>query len=434
MSKKQVAITAAPSVEQNPFLDLLSGTSDVVGEAFFSHFAKHLARTYDAQFALVTELMPGDATSVRTLAFYAHDQPMQNFEYELKDTPCGCVYDEGLCYFKTDLQTHFPKDTDLVEMGVNSYLGIPLLNKHGEKFGHICVLGAKPVGEGTHATDYLKIFSSRAAAELERIQLERELNHHRDELITMVDEQTAELRYAKDLAEKANRAKTEFLARMSHELKTPLNAIYGFSQLMQEETAGKLNPVYKGYVQDTLSASRHLKNIINDLLDFSIIEIGKLKITIGSCPLKNSIDECIQMVINRANHHQIQIKFADKADTQLAVLADNSRLKEIIINLLTNAIKYNQESGQIHIDIQNADNKYVRVSVIDTGPGISKVEQSRVFNEFERLGADQDCIEGTGIGLALTKRLVEHMDGRIGLQSKLGQGSTFWFELPVAQN
>ena len=139
------------------------------------------------------------------------------------------------------------------------------------------------------------------------------------------------------------------------------------------------------------------------------------------------------MVKPRANDHQIDIQFADTADMNLAVLADPSRLKEIILNLLTNAIKYNHHNGSITVDMQPFDKQYARVTITDTGPGISKVEQARVFDEFERLNADNDCIEGTGIGLALTRRLVEHMDGHIGLNSKLGKGSSFWFELPAAK-
>ncbi len=433
MVKRTSTLKISKYKQHDPFMYLLAGTTAVTGEGFFRHFVEHLAKTYQAQYALATELVPGKTDTVKTLAFYAHNTQMENFEYCIKSTPCSSVHSHGLSYFSADLQKLFPDDPDLVEMGVNSYLGMPLYSREGGKLGHICVLGANPLGEHEFAEAYLKIFSSRASAELERIYLERELIHQRESLSDMVDEQTAQLREAKDIAEQANKAKTEFLARMSHELKTPLNAIYGFSQLMNEGAAGELNQVYKGYAHDILSASSHLKNIISDLLDFSVIEIGKLKINISSCPLKEAIDDCIQMVTNRASEHNIHIQLADSADTDLAVLADISRLKEVILNLLTNAIKYNNDDGEITIDIQSTYNKYVRVSVIDTGPGISKVEQARVFEEFERLHADDDCIEGTGIGLALTRRLVEHMDGRIGLDSKLGRGSTFWFELPVAR-
>jgi len=433
MAKKaSTAISSEPHAE-DPFYNLLAGTTAVTGEDFFRNLVKHLAKTYQAQYALATELVYGKPNMAKTLAFYAHDNHMENFEYSLIHTPCACVYENGLSYFKSDLQALFPEDRDLVDMGVNSYLGMPLYSKTGDKLGHICVLGAKPVGEYEFSTDYLKIFSARASAELERIHLERDLRHQRESLSEMVDEQTAELRLAKELAEQANKAKTEFLARMSHELKTPLNAIYGYSQLMTEQAAGELNSVYQGYAKDIVTASKHLKNIIDDLLDFSVIEIGKLKINIASCPLLESINECIQMVLNRASEHNIEIRYAEQANTGLTVLADPSRLTEIILNLLTNAIKYNNEEGRISIDIQASDKNYVRISITDTGPGISKVEQAKVFDEFERLNADNDCIEGTGIGLALTRRLVEHMDGRIGLESKLGRGSTFWFELPAAK-
>lgn len=423
----------SPPAPHDPFFDLLAGTTAETGESFFRNFVKHLAQTYQAQFALVTELMAEQPGRARTLAFYAHGSEMENFDYSLKDTPCECVYKEGLSYFDIDVQNKFPNDPDLVEMGVNSYLGMPLYDRTGDKIGHICVLGINPLADRDYATDYLQIFSSRASAELERIKADRKLLEQRELLTQMVDEQTEELRLSKEQAEAANRAKTEFLARMSHELKTPLHAIAGFTQLMKEETAGSLNSVYKEYVDSTLSASGHLKNIIDELLDFSVLEIGKLKTNIQSHGIKSITDDAIRMVSNKAREKEISIGYAAQAVDTASIMVDNARLSEIVINLLTNAIKYNVDEGSITIDIQPAADQYIRIAVSDSGPGIPKVEQAKVFEEFERLNADQDCIEGTGIGLAITKRLVEHMNGRIGLESRLGRGSTFWVEFPAAK-
>lgn len=418
----------------DPFFDLLAGTTAETGESFFQNFVRHLAQTYRAQFALVTELLEDDQEMARTLAFFAHGNSADNFEYALQDTPCECVYQNGLSYFANGLQEQFSKDTDLVDMGVNSYLGMPLYAKDGAKIGHICVLGINPLADNDYGTDYMQIFASRAGAELERIKADRKLLEQRDMLTQMVDEQTEELRISKEQAEAANRAKTEFLARMSHELKTPLHAISGFSQLMKEETAGKLNPVYREYIDSTLSASGHLKNIIDELLDFSVLEIGKLKTNIKSHIIKPIIDDSMRMVSAKASEKGVEIFYSETTDHHARILVDAARLSEIIINLLTNAIKYNHDDGKICIDIKPTSDGYHRLSVTDTGPGISKLEQARVFEEFERLDADRDCIEGTGIGLAITKRLVEHMNGRIGLESKLGRGSTFWVEFPIASN
>lgn len=433
MGNKQVSNSKAlTNLPQDPFLSLLEGTCGVTGDLFFQNLVKCLAETFQAEFAIVTEHLPDKPGTVRTLAFFGNGSQLENLEYNVEGTPCQRVYANGLTHIKQDLQKIFSEDQDLVDMGVNSYLGMPLYNKDGDKQGHICVLGADVVGNYDQAHDYLKLFASRATAELERIKLERELIEQRASLSELVDDQVAELRQAKELAEQANKAKTEFLARMSHELKTPLNAIYGFSQLMAEETAGELNAVYKGYTNDIKTASQHLKHIIDDLLEFSVIEIGKLKIKITHCNIKQNLDECITMVRKRADDQGIQIQLKETAQTSLGILADPARLTEVILNLLTNAIKYNQTAGKIFIDVQPQQKSYVRIAITDTGPGIPKIEQARVFEEFERLHADEDCIEGTGIGLALTRRLVEHMEGRIGLDSKLGKGSTFWFELPLA--
>ncbi|MDH5407385.1 MAG: HAMP domain-containing histidine kinase [Gammaproteobacteria bacterium] len=430
--KGTISLQTNHSQHNDPFVELLAGTTAEIGEQFFETLVKHLAQTFEAQFALVTELVPEKAGHVRTLAFSAHGKAIENIEYQVKGTPCEGVYDNGLTYVKANLQALFPDDDDLVNMGVNSYLGMPLNNLLGESIGHICVLGVNALAEHDHAKDYLKIFAARASAEMLRIKADKQLVAQREGLAQLVDEKTHELTHAKEAAESANRAKTEFLARMSHELKTPLHAISGFSQLMIEETAGELNSVYKEYADSMHTASKHLQSIIDELLDFSMIEIGKIKTFIAPCQVKKVIDSCIQIVDRKADEKNISITYANDIDNNAMIMVDESRLQEIIINLLTNAIKYNHDDGSVIIDIKRTDKNKVSISITDDGMGISKIEQAKVFTEFERLHADDQCIEGTGIGLAITKRLVEHMDGSISLQSKLGQGSSFTVEFPVA--
>jgi signal transduction histidine kinase/ActR/RegA family two-component response regulator len=239
-----------------------------------------------------------------------------------------------------------------------------------------------------------------------------------------------ELIEARDQAEKANNSKSEFLSRMSHELRTPMNAILGFSQLLE---VGNLDVNQRKGVNHILSSGKHLLDLINEVLDITRIESGRLILSLESVSVNGTIREILGIVKPLAHDNMVKLEFERQDD--LYVLADAQRLKQILINLVNNAIKYNVPYGTIFLKVERSttNDSSVRISVQDTGIGINPSDIPRLFTPFERIGADQSMVEGTGLGLSVVKKLTEVMNGRVGVESTLGTGSLFWIELPVAE-
>jgi PAS domain S-box-containing protein len=237
----------------------------------------------------------------------------------------------------------------------------------------------------------------------------------------------AELVQAKDAAVRASQAKSEFLSRMSHELRTPMNAILGFAQVLELE---RLNPEQLDFVHEIRSAGNHLLELINELLDLSRIEAGKMAAVLQPVNVRSAVVDAVQIVQPLISARQIGL--VNKCEARAAVLADPTRLKQILVNLLSNAAKYNRAGGRIAIDCRRHGEDRLRLSVTDSGPGIPPDKQEHLFKPFERLGAEHTTVDGTGIGLALSRQLAELMGASLGLHSTPGQGSTFWIDLPPA--
>jgi len=242
----------------------------------------------------------------------------------------------------------------------------------------------------------------------------------------------SELTKAQKDAEKANVAKSEFLSSMSHELRTPLNAILGFSQLMTDDPDEPLTENQKDSVDYILKSGKHLLTLINDILDLSKIESGHIDLSIEPITLNDILDECISLIKPFAETHEISIQRQTKPDENLQILADYTRIKQVILNLLSNAIKYNSKKGTVTLICEPVENDRLHIIIKDTGPGIPEENQIKLFSPFERLGAENSEIEGTGIGLIVCKELMEKMHGTINFKSKEGQGSSFWAEIPLA--
>jgi len=263
----------------------------------------------------------------------------------------------------------------------------------------------------------------------ERRRAARALQQLAADLERRVQERTAELERARDEAERANRAKSEFLSRMSHELRTPLNAVLGFGQLLELELT---HNGQQAKVKQIVAAGRHLLTLINDVLDLARIEAGHLSVSTEVVALQPLVADCLTLLRPQAQARRISLS-APGADDRRQVRADRTRLKQVLLNLLSNAVKYNHEGGSVTVRIEDRGAHW-RLCVDDSGPGLDAEQQAKLFVPFERLQAGSSTLEGTGIGLALSRRLVELMHGRIGVHSDPGQGSSFWVELPKAED
>lgn len=243
-------------------------------------------------------------------------------------------------------------------------------------------------------------------------------------------QQQSQLRQAIEEAEHASQAKTEFLSSMSHELRTPLNSILGFAQVLHKDQ--HLNELQKDSLNEIIQAGKHLLDLINQILDFASIESGQIELAIENVSLNKTLNECLNLLRPQALNKKLELILDLPAEFK--VKADRLRLKQVILNLMSNGIKYNQTQGQLKLQAQT-NAKFVRLSVIDNGIGIPSEKIKKLFTPFERLGQQGSAIEGSGIGLSISKTLIERMGGEIGVTSRTEPGSsgtTFWIDIPCA--
>jgi signal transduction histidine kinase len=298
----------------------------------------------------------------------------------------------------------------LVRTGHRALLAIPLLREDAVIGG--LVVNRKAAGSfAPEVVELLKTFATQSVLAIQNARLFRE-----------IADKSAEL-------EVANRHKSEFLANMSHELRTPLNAVIGFSEVLLERMFGEVNDKQAEYLQDILSSGRHLLSLINDILDLSKVEAGRMELELAAFDLAVALDNALTLVRERAGRHGIALRVS--VAPQLGPLvADERKIKQILLNLLSNAVKFTPEGGHIEVAVARA-NGSVEIAVSDTGIGIAPEDQVAIFEEFHQVGNDYSRKrEGTGLGLALAKRFVELHGGRIWVKSEVGKGSTFTFSLP----
>lgn len=253
----------------------------------------------------------------------------------------------------------------------------------------------------------------------------------KQKLLNQEEKKIDGLKVAKELAETANKAKSQFLSNMSHELRTPLNAILGFAQLLMYKSKNPLSQPQTDNVKEIIKAGDHLLLLINDVLDLSKIEAGKLDLRIESVCVSRVLAECIKLTHDIAKLKDCEINY--DCDEDLLVNADYTRFKQVLLNLLSNAIKYNKLGGTVDIHCRRLQYGMLRVYVVDSGIGIAEDMFDEVFKPFNRLSAANSSIEGTGIGLTLSKKIITSMKGSIDFESHIGQGTTFWIDIPLVE-
>lgn len=337
----------------------------------------------------------------------------QCIQIENVDSLIGDVIHSGQAIVKTNLD-HRSISVGMANVCplIHSFIGVPIF--YAEKLVGIYILTNTEEAIEDDILELLQPFTTSYGAIInaKRVALREQV---------MQDELVEE----RNKAEEASHAKSEFLSRMSHELRTPLNAIVGFAQLL-EMNVEEEHKEHLGYI---LKAGQHLTRLINEILDIARIEAGHQTVNFETLNVHESIDDNWNIIQPLATKRDITFIDNTAKTPDLSVLADHQYLNQTLLNLLSNAVKYNSENGQIIVDSEITDNNFIRIQIQDTGNGIKAEDVHKVFEPFNRLEAEQTEVEGTGIGLALTKTLVEAMGGQIGVESKPGKGATFWFEL-----
>jgi signal transduction histidine kinase len=300
----------------------------------------------------------------------------------------------------------------LVESGIRAILAVPMV-REGQLIGCLGVTRNLPGEFPAETIELLRTFATQSALAIQNARLFQE-----------IADKSAQL-------EAASRHKSEFLANMSHELRTPLNAIIGFSEILAERMFGDINEKQTEYLQDILESGRHLLSLINDILDLSKIEAGRMELELSEFDLPSAIENALILVRERASRRAIRL--GSSIDERLGMIGgDERKVKQVLLNLLSNALKFTPEGGRIDVGARlNVD--MAEVSVADTGIGIAPADQAAVFEEFRQVGTADKKAEGTGLGLALSRKFVELHGGRIWMTSQVGSGSTFTFTLPLRQ-
>jgi two-component system, NtrC family, sensor kinase len=301
------------------------------------------------------------------------------------------------------------RDT-LIRFGYRAVLSVPLL-REDQIIGSLSFTRKAPGDFPPEVVDVLKTFATQSALAIQNARLFRE-----------IADKSAQL-------EAASRHKSEFLANMSHELRTPLNAIIGFSEVLTERMFGELNEKQDEYLKDIYASGQHLLSLINDILDLSKIEAGRMELEATDFDLPSAIDNALTLVRERGTRRGITL--GRTIDEHVGMVrGDERKVKQVLLNLLSNALKFTPEGGRIDVSAGLHD-EVAEVSVTDTGVGIAPGDQEAVFEEFRQVGTADKKVEGTGLGLALSRKFIELHGGRIWVKSQVARGSTFTFTLPV---
>lgn len=405
---------------------MVEGTAAKTGQDFFESLVRYLADILQVRHALVTQSLPPDNRRLSTLAFWQNGRLSQLEEYDTLGTPCERVVAGEVLYIPDQVQALYPTNRELHQLDAASFLGIPLVNRTGEVIGHLAVIDDQPMAADPTREMILRIFAARAAAELERQQAEQALQ------------------LARVTADAANQAKSTFLANMSHELRTPLNSIIGFAQLINRDCQVDTEAV--SYLEIIRHSGEHLLALINDVLEMSKIEAGRVSVQVTHFDLSYMLLGLEAMMMLQAEAKELELTFDCDPAMPAYIAADEGKLRQVLINLLGNAIKFTQ-SGWVMLRVRcqppmagaSPANMALEFAVVDTGPGIAREDMHRLFEPFSQTHAGLQCSEtslgpshqGSGLGLSISQQFVRLMGGELTVQTQVGQGSVFEFTLPV---
>lgn len=369
---------------------------------------------------LKTHAISNIAWDEDTKAFYDENAPT-GLEFRNHNSLFGHTLATGEAVISND-PANDPRSHGLPKghPSLDHFMGVPVF--YGDEMVGMYGIANREEGYDEDIKEFLEPFNSTYAVMIVSNRLKRQEYEAQEELLQ-----------AKVDAEQANLAKSQFLSSMSHELRTPMNAILGFGQLLELDDAPELSPDQLDHVGEILRAGKHLLELINDVLDLAKIEAGRIELSIDNIELSGLIDDCISLLSPLLENRGITISYNYDKKVPHTLLADPVRIKQVLLNLISNAIKYNNENGSIIISCENTNNSSYKISIADTGNGMSEDMLENLFTEFNRLGAENTGVEGTGIGLVITRNLVELMGGKIGAESIPGKGSTFWIEIPASE-
>ena len=416
---RSVAVVNANAVElmvelkemKGMFSTLIMATSSVYGENLFQILVHELAEIFNADYVVVAALNDEDAEKATTFAVWEDGNLIDNFVYDLAETPCENVIGKLLCFYPKDVRAKFPKDKMLIDMSIDSYLGVPVINSNMDVLGLIAVLNKESMEVSPDLKATIKLFARRAGMEFERLKLIESLHK------------------AKQSAEIGGQAKSAFLAAMSHEIRTPMSGIIGMTELLLDTV---LSTEQSEYAETVYSCANSLLTLLNDILDFAKSEAGKLQIENVDFDLRAILDDIVDIFAVKTKEKK-EIEFFCYTDPKTPYLlrGDPGRLRQVLANLTGNAIKFTNEGEvtiSVTLDKETESYATVRFDIKDTGIGIPEGQKDYLFQSFLQLDSSSTReYGGTGLGLAISKQIVELMGGQIGVESQEGHGATFWF-------
>ncbi len=398
-------------------------------QQLLNEICKIIVETDRQHFVWVGYAQDDEEKTILPMAFHGFEQGyLQKKKISWNDDvygngPAGRCIRQGKVKVVDDIKsdpTFEPWRAQALKKGYKSVAAFPLLN--GDKtFGVVVIYSTRERDFSTHGI----------------IDLQRLVNNLAHGILTLREKKARqlaerELVVAKESAEQASQAKSKFLSSMSHELRTPLNAILGFGQLLESDFDMSFNPEQKEFLHQIMKASKHLLALVDDVLDFTKIETGLVDLSFESIKLQKLFKDSKVLIQPLANENNIQINFPTEINKDSIIYADYKRTQQVLINLLSNAIKYNQKNGRIDVSCSpQPDRNLLKISIADTGRGIPQDRRHELFKPFNRLGAENSEIGGTGIGLIICKDLISKMNGHIGYEPNLNCGSVFWVELPL---